>query len=136
MEGLLDVWRQQRRVSEIVVYGRSMEPTIPKGARLVVSHAPESLAPGDVVVFKNRDHLTAHRIVEILDSEDGCRRYVTRGDANEEHDEPIAEPLILGKVLEVRHPVPPAGPGVTPGTEGASRGRCTRGGGARNPGRG
>lgn len=121
MEGLLDVWRQQRRVSEVVVYGRSMEPTIPKGARLVVSHAPESLAPGDVVVFKNRDHLTAHRIVEILDSEDGCRRYVTKGDANDETDEPIAGPLILGKVLEVRNPVPPDGRRVTPRAEGASR---------------
>jgi signal peptidase I len=104
VEGLLDIWREQGRVSEIVVYGRSMEPMIPRGARLVVSHAPESLVPGDIVVYKNRDHLTAHRIVEILEAQDGARQYRTKGDANDETDPPIAEPLILGKVMEILRP--------------------------------
>ena len=86
LEAMLDVWRETGRVSEMTVYGKSMEPTILKGAKVVVQHRCQRIEPGDVVVFKNVDHLTAHRVLAIREIGDGSRLYVTQGDANPEPD--------------------------------------------------
>jgi signal peptidase I len=101
VEAILDVWRETGRVSEMVVYGRSMEPTIRRGTRVRVSHAVEGIELGDVIVFKNGDHLTAHRVVGIRREESGDRRYVTQGDLNDYRDGEVEERLVVGKVVAV-----------------------------------
>jgi len=102
LAAMLDVWRETGRISSMTVYGKSMEPRIPKGTKVLVEHRCDRIEPGDVVVFKNDDHLTAHRVVAVHESAGG-RVYTTQGDANPEPDEePLPERWIVGKVTGIQ----------------------------------
>lgn len=100
---LFDIWRDSGRRSWVKVCGISMEPTIMMGAEVLIEHRPSSLAVGDMIAFKNRDHLTVHRIVSVQTPQSGHREFITKGDANSEADGPVSEELILGRVLCVRN---------------------------------
>lgn len=101
---IVDVWREMGRISEMIVYGRSMEPAIQKGAKILVDHRLDPVVVGDVIVFQNADHLTTHRVVEISQQEDGLRLFVTQGDIHSHPDKPVQERQVLGRVVEIRNP--------------------------------
>ncbi len=74
-----------------VVSGASMEPSIAKGALVVVrATIPAALAVGDVVTFQHQGRTVTHRIAGI-DEYGDARVFTTKGDANEVADpEPVA----------------------------------------------
>ena len=76
-----------------VVLSGSMEPTIMVD-ELIIVQAADSYAPGDIVVYQTGKILVVHRIVDV----DG-ETAVTRGDANNVEDEPIALSQIKGRVI-------------------------------------
>lgn len=76
-----------------VVLSGSMEPAI-KTNELILVKAEDSYEVGDVVVFQNGNVLVVHRIVA-MDEE----TVVTRGDANNTDDQPIALEQIKGRVF-------------------------------------
>lgn len=101
--GLFAIWRQIGRMSEVTVIGDCMEPAIRKGARVTVDPSLENIAPADIVVFKNGDHLTVHRVVQLIKSGDR-RSFLTKGDRNNYCDLPVPEESILGKVVSISDP--------------------------------
>lgn len=84
-----------------IVQSGSMEPAIHTGS-IVVIRQQESYEVGDVITFfySVRDLTpTTHRIIDIYEG-DGEKRYVTKGDANENNDpNTIEEEAVVGKVL-------------------------------------
>ena len=78
-----------------VVLSGSMEPALSVGDMLVVA-PQESYEVEDVVVFQTGRSTVVHRIISI--NEEGV---ITRGDANNTEDEPIALESIKGKVIIV-----------------------------------
>ncbi len=77
------------------VLSGSMEPTISAGDMVVVRDVPpDAIAEGDVITFTNGGERITHRVVEVR-SEGSERRFVTKGDANEDRD---AEPVSAGQV--------------------------------------
>ena len=75
-----------------VVLSDSMQPTLSAGDLIVVTRASDYQV-GDIVVYQAGKSGTVHRIVEI----DGDT-VVTRGDANNADDQPIARSQIKGRV--------------------------------------
>lgn len=78
-----------------VVLSGSMEPALSVGDMLVVA-PQESYEVEDVVVFQTGRSAVVHRIISI--NEEGV---ITRGDANNTEDDPIALESIKGKVIIV-----------------------------------
>ena len=76
-----------------VVLTGSMEPTIMTD-ELIIVQAADSYQPDDIVVYQTGKILVVHRIVE-MDGES----VITRGDANNVEDEPIALNQIKGRVI-------------------------------------
>lgn len=76
-----------------VVLSGSMEPTIAID-ELIIVRAQEDYTVGDIVVYQTGRTPIVHRIVSI-DGED----VITRGDANNTNDDPIAFSRIKGKVI-------------------------------------
>lgn len=76
-----------------VVLSGSMEPEFSKGDLIVVK-ATDDFDLNDIVVFESDNSLVVHRIVGM-----GKDKVVTKGDANNVEDEPIAREAVLGKVL-------------------------------------
>lgn len=76
-----------------VVLTGSMEPTIPQDALIFVA-AEESYAADEIVVYQSGSMLIVHRI-ERIDGE----TVVTKGDANNVSDAPIALSDIKGRVI-------------------------------------
>lgn len=76
-----------------VVLSGSMEPTIMTD-ELIIVQAADSYQPNDIVVYQTGKILVVHRIVE-MDEE----TVITRGDANNVEDEPIALNQIKGRVI-------------------------------------
>jgi len=84
-----------------VVLSGSMEPTISAGDAVVVRDVePSSIESGAVITYVRSEGSTpiTHRVVEVLDGEDGLA-FRTKGDANEDHDpEPVPAERVTGEV--------------------------------------
>ena len=82
------------------VRGRSMEPTIPLGSLIVVTHRdPNDLVAGEIITWQGQNGVwVTHRIVEVITG-DGVRQFRTQGDASNSPDAAlISENLIAGSV--------------------------------------
>lgn len=83
----------------------SMSPEIRRGSVVVVKPA-ESYQAGDVITFgsnfkdvRGRKLDVTHRVVEVVEGEEGVR-YVVKGDANDEADtRQVAAGEVVGKVM-------------------------------------
>ncbi len=85
---LVTVWLSGWQLQ--VVRSGSMEPTYRTGTLLVTQPVVAAdVRPGDALMFtapwRNRRMVT-HRVDRILTADDGTRRFVTRGDANDADD--------------------------------------------------
>ena len=82
------------------VQSGSMSPAISKGDLLVVSETPETeLVHGDIVTYinpANRQQTITHRIIETPSAENEYK-FITKGDANQIFDKPLASEYIIGK---------------------------------------
>lgn len=78
-----------------VVLSGSMEPTLSVND-LVVIRSAESYQTDDVVVYQSGGSLTIHRVVRT-----GNGFVVTRGDANNTEDDPVALDAIKGRMILV-----------------------------------
>ncbi|PXV93850.1 signal peptidase I [Lachnotalea glycerini] len=89
---------EKKKINKIKIIGKSMEPTIMKGEVVRFENDISNLKVGDIVLFFNKDHLTTHRICEIILNHN-TKYYITRGDSENSGVEKIKEEIILGKVL-------------------------------------
>lgn len=84
-----------------VVLSGSMEPTISAGDAVVVQDVePSSIESGAVITYVRSEGSTpiTHRVVEVLDREDGLA-FRTKGDANEDPDlQPVPAESVTGEV--------------------------------------
>jgi signal peptidase len=83
----------------------SMVPTLPIGCYIVVKHAddPAALTAGTVTTFRFEDGtVVTHRILEVLDTDDGVR-YRTKGDTPENDPDPelLSPDRVIGSLLFV-----------------------------------
>ncbi|WP_152042422.1 signal peptidase I [Salinigranum salinum] len=73
-----------------VVMSGSMEPAIQTGDVIFVyDRDPSTIEEGDVITYNldgQRTEVTTHRVVDIVENEEGQRVFVTKGDANEDPD--------------------------------------------------
>ena len=84
--------------------GGSMRPAICDGDVVTVAPAAEGrVSPGNVIVYRDRGRLFAHRIVSVRANEHGGRRRVLlRGDAALACDPPVSADQVLGEVVAVQ----------------------------------
>jgi signal peptidase I len=81
--------------------GQSMHPTIRDGEMITVEPVvPESIHRGDIVLYRSRKGVIAHRIVRI-ETEDATLIFTPRGDAMLACDARIKGAEILGRVVAV-----------------------------------
>lgn len=78
----------------LVVISGSMEPTLKVGGILYYEKMElENFKTNDILVYKTKDHIISHRIVDIVD--DG---FITKGDANNSVDNNLVNKnQVLGK---------------------------------------
>ena len=77
-----------------------MNPLIKSGDIVLVREiAPNRLAQGDIIAYKEGKSVVTHRIVKITEA-DGSRQFVTKGDNNNTDDvSPIKEDMVEGLYL-------------------------------------
>ena len=74
----------------------SMEPTIHIDDYVFVKLDKNNIKEGDIITFKNKDAIITHRIVKIEKN-----TITTKGDNNNDNDEPIKRKQIIGKVVHI-----------------------------------
>jgi signal peptidase len=81
-----------------VVTGSSMEPTIHKGAVVLVEPiSPSLITRGDIITFDHYGQMTTHRVIAIDASNAASPTFTTKGDANAVADpEPVHFPGQVG----------------------------------------
>lgn len=93
-----------------VVAGNSMSPALRSGEILKLEPVrPGSLEVGDVVVYRDGSHNVVHRVVA-KEKALGKTFYRTKGDANAYEDRPIAETLLIARVVPEPHRHPDLSP--------------------------
>lgn len=84
--------------------GHSMQPTIEDGEVITVRPvAPGAVTHGDILLYRGKSGLIAHRVVGLTRS---VRREgvtcLTRGDASVDRDDPVGPEQVLGRVTAVQ----------------------------------
>lgn len=101
LRAVFDVWGQTKEQHSISITGRSMFPLIREGDRVLVAHGCTGMRRGDVIVFRRRGRLIAHRVLNILKSDAGPI-FVTKGDNIPQFDPPLNDNEIVGRVLAIK----------------------------------
>ncbi len=85
-----------------VVVSGSMVPMLHRGDIVIVSRvSPDEVRVGDVIAFIGSGALITHRVVGVVNSEEGIE-FVTKGDANNAPDpEPVKPGNVVGRVAFV-----------------------------------
>ena len=91
-------------VTPMVVLSGSMSGTaddhIEVGDLIFATKADTSaLQVGDIVSFMDGQVVVTHRIVRIDTAADGQRQFITKGDANNAEDPPIAASAVIGRYM-------------------------------------
>lgn len=91
--------------------GNSMYPTILNGDEITVeSIKPEAINIGDIILYRNKNSVIAHRFVRTENKSESHfqfsvrtpqTHFILRGDAAVVFDDPISAEQILGKVIRV-----------------------------------
>jgi hypothetical protein len=88
------------RLGSVEVTGSSMLPTFAEVERLAVEFSPQRLEFGDVLVFRQRDFLVVHRLVQ-RQQHDGSLRLRTRGDGTISLDPWLDPGSVIGRAVAV-----------------------------------
>ena len=95
--------------------GTSMLPSIRPGDVLVIEAAGVSEIPvGAIILWRRGELLVAHRVVEQIASAEGRVKLVTRGDRQQQRDEPIGAEELLGRVTMIQRGARTILPGSRP----------------------
>lgn len=97
----LNVWSQAKEQHYIPITGRSMFPLLREGDQVLVTHGCPGIRRGDVIVFRLRGTLIAHRVLSILER-DTVPIFVTKGDNVSHFDPHLSSSEIVGRVLAVK----------------------------------
>ena len=77
-------------------HGMSMKPTILHGDFVTVEPIePSEIRRGDIVLYRDRNNVIAHRVVGLTAS----KRFLFCGDGRETADQPVRPDQILGRVV-------------------------------------
>jgi len=88
---------------DVIVSGESMYPFLQNGEKVKAQTIdPSTVVTGDIIVYqKFEDHLTAHRVIEIMKVSDRRMCFITKGDNNPSKDDYIVHPhQIMGKIIK------------------------------------
>ena len=101
--GLLERYRATGATTWVAATGRSMEPAIAPGSRLLVAFGRSPDRIGELVLFRRGETVVAHRLVarRRVAGED---RLFLKGDREALLDPPLSHADILGVVLDVHAP--------------------------------
>jgi len=78
------------------VRGNSMRPLFRDGDSALVQRDRHSIRVGDIVVYRSREQLFAHRVLRVAGE---GRHYVCKGDAREVCDRRVLAQAVLGRVV-------------------------------------
>jgi signal peptidase I len=94
----LSLFQQARRPIWFPMVGTSMSPQIKEGDMILVQPAQSSIRFGDVIVFKQRGGLIAHRVISI---QKGSNEHIyrTKGDNRRDFDALVMQSEVLGRVV-------------------------------------
>jgi signal peptidase len=80
----------------------SMEPKMYTGDVVIIAKVPaDNIKLGDVIQFRVPEEVTVmHRVIEIQETENGGKLFITKGDANDQPDsEPVMPENVVGKAV-------------------------------------
>jgi len=83
------------------VRGESMTPTLRPGRLVAVDFSQTSLRRGDILLFRQADYLTVHRLLGTARFPDGSPCLRTRGDGRNRLDPPLDRSRVHGRVFAV-----------------------------------
>ncbi|HEY7703151.1 MAG TPA: S24/S26 family peptidase [Candidatus Limnocylindrales bacterium] len=95
--GLMESYRTLVRSDWIDATGRSMDPSIPAGSRLLVDFGRPAQRRGEVLVFRRGERVLAHRLVGRRTTPDG-EQLIAKGDGEVFFDAPLTAGEVLGVV--------------------------------------
>jgi len=99
----VDLMGRGGREGAVRVQGQSMLPTLRPGQLLAVDFAPQRLAVGDMLVFRQVDMLLVHRLLGSARPLEGHRRLRTRGDGVLNLDPPVELDRVVGRVVAIEN---------------------------------
>jgi signal peptidase I len=79
--------------------------TIPVNSLIMVKHISkedmDTIQIGDVLAYERNNKMIVHRVIEIINLENGRYEFITKGDANSSNDSPVYSETVVGKVVGV-----------------------------------
>jgi signal peptidase I len=101
LEAALDIWTRAGEQHLIPITGCSMLPLIREGDQALVRHGWGKVRRGDVLVFRHKGTLIAHRVLRIYQGQVEPT-FMTKGDNSCQPDPLVKANEIVGLVLTVK----------------------------------
>jgi len=102
LDAVVEMMGRAGKLGSVRVLGHSMEPTLGSGDLLAVDFAASALRTGDLLVFRQADYLTVHRLLGSARDPEGRPCLRTRGDGTTALDPPLARQCVVGRVVAAR----------------------------------
>ncbi len=96
----MDLWGQAGGQHFIPITGRSMLPLFQEGDRVLVAHGRAGVRRGDVIIFRRKGSLIAHRVLRIYHRQSEPV-FITKGDNAAHFDPPLHAGEVIGRVLAI-----------------------------------
>ncbi len=96
LEAIWTLWSRMGRQPRMRMVTGSMQPLIQIGDQLLIEPLPKNIHRGDVVIYRHREQLIAHRLVSIEGE-----RLILKGDNVYHFDPPLPREKIIGRVLGI-----------------------------------
>lgn len=89
---------------ELPSRGYSISPTLRRGDKIVVKSITSGVLPkpGNAVVYEKNSVFVMHRLMEIIEGNDGNHPFISRGDQGIEQDEPWSQQQLLGNAISYK----------------------------------
>lgn len=99
---LRDRYAVPKGFQKFIHQGRSMSPILREGNQILVKTTlPQDLHFGDIIVYKSKDLLIAHRFLYRKFRRNNIMEIVAKADNSSERDSPFSSDCLLGKVVEI-----------------------------------
>ena len=102
--GLIKAVLESGNSVELPASGYSMFPTLRPDDRVIVKPGfkGEFPIPGNVVVYEKTGVFVMHRLMEIIEGNDGNHLFISRGDQGIKQDEPWSQQQLLGIAISYK----------------------------------
>jgi signal peptidase I len=99
LQAVVALWGLAGKHTVLPMHGYSMAPLLHEGDQIIIEYSAKSVCIGDILVFRQDDHMVIHRVLSVARKGSAISCWITKGDNNIDIDPPVTPEQVIGRVV-------------------------------------